>query len=271
MKIYAIRDKDIENEPVIGYLFYYEKANQYIIELQDDLGEWDAPLLFQKSVREKNYTIQKDIAQMWVKERVIPSGRQNIGAILKNAKLKEYNEMALLALSKGKCAQDNCYIEEIAYGEIPDNIRSRSKYNVDECFITDDISIICMFRDNSIRKISLERLQVYYEKIAHVIKNEELRKSVKVDVGGYGISFGDVIDVPANVLRNKQFEIPFVAEDFWNFARNNIVDTTKACELMQCTRQNISYLVKAEKLEPIINGTKEKFYSRGDIARIISE
>ncbi len=271
MKIYVIRDKDTENKNVIGYLFCYEKANEFIIELQDDLDEWDAPLLFQKYAREKNYTIPKDIALMWVKERVIPSGRQNIGAILKNAKMKEYNEMTLLALSKGKCSQDNCYLEEISYEDIPEKIKKRTEYNVEECFVTDDQNIVCLFRDNSIRKLSLLRLKAYFEEISHVVKNETLRKSLKVDVGGYGVSFGDAIEIPVTVLRDEQYEIPLAAADFRSFARNNIVDTTKACELMQCSRQNISYLVNAKKLEPIINGTKEKFFTLGSIERMISE
>ena len=103
MKSYAIYDKDLDRASPIGYLLYYEKAKGFIIELQKDLDEWEAPLLFQKSVREKKYTISNEISLMWVRERVIPSGRQNIGSILKNHNLKEYSEIAMLELSKGKC------------------------------------------------------------------------------------------------------------------------------------------------------------------------
>ncbi len=101
-------------------------------------------------VRRGIYTVPKDIALLWVRESVIPSGRQNIGSILKNAKLKQYNEMALLALSKGKCSQDNCYIEEIA-----------------------EISIIA----------------VHNTDILHVLKNDRPLHSLKVGIGGYSIFF----------------------------------------------------------------------------------
>ena len=103
MKIYAIYDKETAKNLALGYLFYYEKANEYIIELNDWLDEWEAPILFQGLVKKGIYTVPRDVSLLWVRERVIPSGRQNIGSILKNARLKEYNEMALLALSKGKC------------------------------------------------------------------------------------------------------------------------------------------------------------------------
>ena len=42
----------------------------------------------------------KDISLMWVKERIIPSGRQNIGSILKKHRLNKYSEMDILWLSK---------------------------------------------------------------------------------------------------------------------------------------------------------------------------
>ena len=65
----------------------------------EDLSEWEAPLLFQGLVKKGIYTVSREASLMWVQERVIPSGRQNIGLILKTHKLKEYSEIALLSLS----------------------------------------------------------------------------------------------------------------------------------------------------------------------------
>ena len=96
MKSYAIYDEDLERTSAIGYLFYYEKSESFVIELCEDLDEWEAPLLFQTLIREKRYTISSENSLMWVKERVIPSGRQNIGSILKKYKLKEKNNKFFL-------------------------------------------------------------------------------------------------------------------------------------------------------------------------------
>jgi len=41
----------------------------------------------------------RDLSFLWVKERIIPSGRQNISAILKNHKMDAYDEMKFLELS----------------------------------------------------------------------------------------------------------------------------------------------------------------------------
>lgn len=271
MKIYAIYDKEVYQNLALGYLFYYEKANQYIIELNDCLDEWDSPILFQGLVKKGIYTVPKDISLLWVRERVIPSGRQNIGSILKNAKLKEYNEMALLALSKGKCSQDSCYIEEISSEELPKDIRKRIDQNITECFPTEDKQIICLFRDNTVRKVDLSMLAICNRAVSHVLKNDDLLYSVKVGVGGYSISFNDTIEISSLTVRKEGILLPLSANDILGFARSNIVDTTTACDMLQCSRQNLSYLVKTKKLVPIICGAKEKLYTRGAVERVLNE
>lgn len=44
MKIYEILDE--ENRSSVGVLLYYEKKREFIVELQESLDEWTAPLLF---------------------------------------------------------------------------------------------------------------------------------------------------------------------------------------------------------------------------------
>lgn len=271
MKIYAIYDKEIYRNMALGYLFYYEKANEYIIELNDCLDEWEAPILFQGLVKKKIYTVPKDISLLWIRERVIPSGRQNIGSILKNAKMKEYNEMALLALSKGRCSQDNCYIEEIASEELPEEIRKRSDKNITECFPTEDKQIICLFFDNTVRKVDLSLLAAHNRDVLYILKNDDLLYSVKVGVGGYSISFNDTIEIASSTVREEGTLLPISANDIWGFVRTNVVDTTTACDMLQCSRQNLSYLLKTKKLAPIICGTKENLYTKGSVERVRNE
>lgn len=271
MKSYAIYDEELNRKSAIGYLVYYEKAQEFMIELCRDLDEWEVPLLFQKLVSEGVYTVPKDISLLWVKERVIPSGRQNIGAILKNHKLREYSEMALLKLSRGRCSQDGCYIEEVSEEEIPIEIKNRTNQNVTDCFPTEDRQIICMFRDDTVRKIDLEKLTNQYKDILYVLKNKELRDSVKVGVGGYSIVFNDSIEVSTFDLRKAGVLLPMTAGDFYGYVRRNVVDTTKACDMLECSRQNLSYLVKEGKLAPLICGAKENLYARCDIEEMMSK
>lgn len=270
MKSYAIYDEDLDRESAIGYLFYYKKSKSFIIELQEDLDEWDAPLLFQGLVKQGIYTVSRQASLLWVTERVIPSGRQNIGMILKNHKLKEYSEMALLSLSKGRCAQDNCYIEEISQDNIPENIKKRMGQNISECFSTEDHQIICLFIDNTVRKVDLSVLLGKYRDLSYVLKNRNILEQAKVGAGGYSILFNDSIEIQTTDLRNEGQLLPLTSQDFYNFVGRNVIDTTEACNMLQCTRQNLSHMVKEKKLSPIIYGTKENLYLKGEIEKITS-
>ena len=104
MKAYEITDSERSED--IGVLLYFEKEKTFIAELKDTLDEWTAPLLFAGLVKKGIFTMPRDIALAWVRERVIPPGRQNIDAILSHHHLKEYDEMKLLELSVGKCCED---------------------------------------------------------------------------------------------------------------------------------------------------------------------
>ncbi|MBO5097777.1 MAG: hypothetical protein J6B96_05635 [Agathobacter sp.] len=271
MKNFGIYDEQLGSTEPIGYIFYYEKAQSFIIELDEKLDEWQAPLLFQGLVKKGIYTIPKDIALMWVRERIIPSGRQNIGEILRNHKLKEYSEIAMLSLSKGRSSQDSCYIREVKEEEVPESITSRWKGNVVECFSTEKGDLICMFRDNTARIVHLDKLVEKYREVSHVIKYRELLESVQVGVGGYSVSFNETIEISASDLREMGEMLPLTASDFYGFVQKNVVDTTSACLMIECTRQNLSYLVKENRLKPIIQGTKENLYTKGEIARIKNE
>lgn len=83
------------------------------------------------------------------------------------------NDRYEVALSKGECSQDSCYIKEITYDEIPEEIRTRSEDNVEE-----------------------------------------------------------------------------------------------ACEMLQCSKQNLTYLIKTGKIEPIRQESRENMFYKGNIEKI---
>ena len=267
MKIYAIYDEDTEVKYPIGYLYYYNKCNEFIIELSSELDKWKAPLLFSSYVENNIYTIPKTASLLWVKERVMPSGRQNIGSILKNHKMKQYNEMKLLELSGGRCSQDNCYIKKTEYEKLPLEIRKRSEDNVLECFTSNEHDIICLFGDDTVRRVDLTKLVEINGKIASVLKNEDVFHSVKVGVGGYSIVFNETIEIEKRILKKTGIKIDISVKDFYAFTGKNIIDTAKACEILGYSKQNITYLINKGKLKPIKPDLKENLFFRGDIER----
>lgn len=264
MKTYAIYNDDLSDNKIIGYLLHFEKANEFIIELIDDIDEWDVPILFQKYIREGCFTIPRDISKMWIKERVIPSGRQNIGMILKNSRLKSYDEMRLLKINDGRCSQDNCYINE---ENLPDHLLDRMSHNVFDCYITGEKKVICIHMDNSVRRVDLESIYELKAEMKPAIGNDVIY-SVYTDVGGYEVVVNERQSINIELILKYGELLNISANELVGYSKSNLIATTDVCQKLKMTRQNLSYLAKKQKILPIIQGEKENLYTKGDIDRL---
>ncbi len=262
MKIYEIINE--ENASSVGVLLHYEKENTVIIELMETLDEWTAPLLFTAYVKKGIFTIPRDISFLWVQERVIPSGRQNINAILKNHHLKTYDEMNLLLLSKARCSQDHyCICESDA---LPKYVRKRQQKNLRECLMLEENQLLCFFKDDMAKKMNLDRLR-HVEGVDKVLKNEKLFQSGKMGADGYYVTFNDSIDIPAAALYETKGGLPITYSDFITYIQKNVSDTAEVCEALDCSRQNLAYLVKKERLSPVKENVKGNLFLKADIER----
>lgn len=262
MRIYEIHDE--EQNTSIGILLYYEKEKSFIVELQENLDEWTAPLLFTSYVKKGIFTIPRDASLLWVKERIIPSGRQNINDILKNHHLQEYDEMSFLDISHGRCSQDNLCVKRLA--SLPNYVIKRQQKNLTECTALSNKTILCFFADNTTRKIQLGSLPQTPD-IAKVLKNDALFSSCKIGTGGYFITFNDSIDIPASILHKSGTKIPLALDDFFAFAKNSLLDTAQCCSTLDCSRQNLTYMIKKEQLTPVRNNVKGNLFSKGDVMK----
>lgn len=265
MKVYAIHDDEVNKIEEIGFLFFYEKTNSFVIELRDTLNEWNAPLLFSSLVKRGIYTVPKNIARLWVEERVIPSGRQNIGIILKNAKLTKYNEGKLLALSRGRSSQDSCYLQEMKTDNLPEWVQARQSDNIFECFPIIDNRIICLLKNNTVIEVDLKQCLEEVPKLYTVLSNERLLSTLKVDAGGYGVSINESIFIEKRVLLEKGIIIPIYAGVFMDFAKHCVVNTSEACSMLECSRQNLAHLIKTDVLHPLKEGWRENVFLKGEI------
>ncbi len=260
MKAYEIYDD--ENKISIGVLLYYEKDKSFVIELQESLDEWTAPLLLASYAKKKVFTIPKDVSLMWVRERVIPSGRQNIGDILVRHKLKAYDEMTFLELSEGRCSHDGIYIKRME--KLSKFVLDRMTANIVQCVMTGEGRMLCFFADEVVKRIDLNELK-YIDGVDKILNNKSLYETGKVATGGYAVIFNDSIEIPAKLLYESGEFIPLKLQDFIAFVKNNVVDTSEACNELECSRQNISYMVKQKQLIPICEDVKGNLYLKGDI------
>ncbi len=94
-------------------LLYDEDTREYRIEIAPDAGEDDVPMLLIPFIWRKQRTLDATWSRTWVRERIVPPSRQNLGQILKANGLDDYDDFQLLMIGGGRCSQDDFALEEI--------------------------------------------------------------------------------------------------------------------------------------------------------------
>ncbi|MBR2403799.1 MAG: DUF2442 domain-containing protein [Lachnospiraceae bacterium] len=267
MKIYAIRDESAEKQKDLAYLFYYELEKRFYIELPDGADPWELPLLLDSFVRQNETTVNSYWSKVWVQQRIIPIDRQNIGQILRDNQLEEYDEYELLTLAMGRCAQDDYYLVPIDEKYLPEEIRKRFATKIEDVLPLEDYGLLVFFRDGVIKKCDLKK---YFEKtpVFHILlKKPEYFEDVQMQTGGYGISWDVNMTVSDSMLYRLGMSIPLTVADFRNFVTHRVINVAKAAEILGCSRQNILDLTKRGKLHPLKTSDKNTLYLKSEILK----
>jgi len=113
-------------------LVYDEIADEMFIDIDVSAKPEDLPLMLGLFVEQGKFTVPDEWTRRWVRERVPPSSRQNMGEILRAQGLEEYDEMALLAAAEGRSAQDDFLIREVIEDEPGEVIYAVVEFEGDE-------------------------------------------------------------------------------------------------------------------------------------------
>lgn len=91
----------------------------------------------------------------------------------------------------------------------------------------------------------------------------------KGDVFENKLRENESIDLPAWLLYDEESNIPLNLNDFKVFLKNNVLDTTESCDLLECSRQNMSYMVRKQQLTPVKEEVRGNLYLKGDVLRTL--
>lgn len=265
MKIFAIKSDSL-GERTLGYLLYYEKADRFYIELPDAADEWDTPMLLSSFVKRGRQTVDSYWSRQWVQQRIVPADRQNIGSILRDNGLDRYDEMALLELSEGRCAQDDYYIVSIRKEALPEEVLRRFDFRVEEAVPLEGSQLMVFFRDGTVRRCDMKSLCTDL-RFARILQYAVLFSAVAVQTDGFGVTWGENLDVAAEILYREGEVIPLSLNDFRQFASFCVTDTAGACKALECSRQNISDLVKRGKLHPLRSSGAGALFWKSDLRK----
>lgn len=264
MKLYAIKN-DINPNRIIAYLIYYERSKTFYIEIEDDVDEWDAPLLLSTLVRKGERTVDSYWSKRWVSARIVPPDRQNIGMILRDNKLKEYDEYELLRLGCGRCAQDDFFIEELSSNFIPNVITKRMQYKIQEVVPLSDYRLLVFFMNGVAMKCGMKDYLVGRREFSPVISQESVFERVQLSSGNYGIQWGEQLKLLGKVLYDIGTPVDVAMDDFVCFIKSRVVNAAETAMVLECSRQNVNALVKREQLIPVKSSDKETLFLKKDV------
>ena len=267
MKVFAIKNK-FDKDKIMAYLFYYERPKKFFIELAEDADEWSVPFILSSFAKRGKMTVDARWSKIWVQQRIVPPDRQNIAQILKDNNLKVYDEFNLLYLSDGRCAQDDCYISEIDYIDLPAEIRDRRLKRVDDALMLDSSKLLIFFTDGVVKVCDLKKI-VSNDSPLKIIMNKkpELLSNYHIEAGGFGIYWDENMFISNAELYKYGEIIPLAKKDFECFVSKRVVNTAEAAGILNCSRQNIDDLIRRDKLHPIKETEKGKLFLRSDIEK----
>ena len=128
----------------------------------------------------------------------------------------------------------------------------------------EDMQVLVFFEDGKIKKFDVKTLIPDYPEFED-LKNPDLFNLLRVEPGGYGISWNEDLDCSEGELYENGIDVPLCAEDFGAFARHNLISTREAAEILGCTKQNIEDLIRRGKLHPIKYDERYKLFVRSEI------
>lgn len=262
MKICSIYNEyDKEKHPV-AYLIYYEKYECFYIEIDEEAGFDNLPMMLALFQRQGIHSIDSLWSKKWVCSRIIPPDRQNLGQILKKNNISYYDEYQLLIKSKGKCSHDDFGVEEIPIHQMNNTILTKRWQRHIKDMIVNDESILVFYNDGVTRQYNVGQLT---DKKEHQKYMKEHMSECEIMPGGYEINWNDIVCIHIDRLRTVGEQINISFKYFEQFTKRNLINTAEACEILNCSRQNVEDLVKRNRLKPVHVSAKNKMFLKSEI------
>lgn len=129
-----------------------------------------------------------------------------------------------------------------------------------------DMQLLVFFENGVIKKFDVKPIMNNFPEF-EALEEPALFQMVKVEPGGYGISWNADLDCSEGELWENGIEIPLSADDFASFARHEIINTSEAANMLGCTRQNVDAAAKRGRYQPIKAYQRTKLFLRSDIRK----
>ena len=264
MVIFEIRNKT-ENRRLLGYLFYFERSCRFYAELSETIDEWDSPFMFSGHVRKGIYSIDSTWSEKFVRQRIIPTDRQNLGSLLRDNSLTKYDEFKLLLLSEGRCSQDDLYLVRINEKDLIPEISERLKKKILDVMTLKDCKVLVFFKNDESRIADIKKICSKDRLFSNILRDHKKFENVQVSPGGNGIEWGEERFISAEKIMLSGVSSDIAYSDLTGYIKTRLIDTAEMSNLLNCSRQYIKQLVDKERLMPVREGARSNLFLKGNI------
>ena len=266
-QLYSLRDEARGEARDLAILECYANPAEFFFELPPDADPWELPFILHEFCQRGRLTVDAEWSGRWVRSRLVPPERQNLGEVLRENGLDSYDELRLLGLTGGRCAQDSCYLAPLSREALPRWYVERLRERVTDAFALGAFRLVVTFADGTAALCRADEMLAGRRAFTRVLADEAVFSRVAVQAGGHGIRWGSQLEVPAGELLGSGQALPLGADDLARIAAQATCDTAEAAQILRCTRQNISDLVRRGKLGPIKTGCRLALFLRADLLK----
>lgn len=156
MRIFAIADASKRKAEPIGILAWWPCSNseqgRFLLQLTQSCKGPALPLSVSFCVQREARCATAGESEDWVRSRIVPESRHNIGAVLQANGLSDYDEVSLLAACNGRSSDDDLLTYELA---VPDGFASSLPFEAEDA---DQIKTLpALFADEVLSHVKRER------------------------------------------------------------------------------------------------------------------
>ena len=122
-------DEEIYTNYVVTEKYY--DIGTTIISVPNEVKNTELPFIFNLYVQKGIRHLNDEQTRRWIKDRITPPSRQNIGMILKEVGIKQYDEFEILIYNKGRSCMDEFYLEECSPDLLNSYINQENNYELE--------------------------------------------------------------------------------------------------------------------------------------------
>lgn len=175
------------------------------------------------------------------------------------------DELRLLELTEGRCSQDGCYLVPVSYDATPAWYRERVGTRLLDAYALGGFRVLASFRDGKTCVCPIGELLEGRRLFARLISDEAVFTRAALQSGGHGVCWGSSLCVSSDELREAGQDLSLEAPDIAAVSQQALCDVREAAELLGCSRQNISDLVRRGKLVPLKTSARSMLFLRADV------